>query len=487
VGGTCTGSGIACTASGTCGTCGGLGQVCCTGGGCSATGTVCSGGSCAACGGKDQPCCSGATCGAQLVCDSGSVCRCGGAGQPCCGGTTCSSPSLYCNGLCAALKSNGAACSAGTECSSTNCIDGYCCDKPCQGQCQACDVSGSAGVCTGVNGTPHRAASPARSLCTGSDPSCTGSCNASVSQTQCTFPPNTCRAQTCSNNLQINSATCDASGNCPAVTQVSCQYTCVGNACGGVCSPGSTRCNGNTPQTCDTTGTWQGTTACSGAKPDCSAATHLCVSRPQGEVCGSTSECVSGDTCVLKNDGTGKSVCCESACNGTCDTNTCTPGGACVHTPVSARKQCGMVMDTGNHNADYSDAILLLCDGQGGCAGPTFNCGTGGSCTLSASTACCNQTQQAQVTSCVARSSCYGSYGDVSETCKDTLDCPAGLICCKVEGAGFRGEFCEASCTDPSGTIPVVEQACDPARGGTCPVGQACAYDGDGVGEGVCN
>jgi hypothetical protein len=44
---------------------------------------------------------------------------------------------------------------------------------------------------------------------------------------------------------------------------------CSGGACTGVCSPGSLRCNGLQPQTCDTTGSWTNTgtacaTACSG-------------------------------------------------------------------------------------------------------------------------------------------------------------------------------------------------------------------------------
>jgi hypothetical protein len=334
-----------------------------------------------------------------------------------------------------------------------------------------------------------------RSLCAVSDPSCTGSCNPTVSQTKCTFPPNTCRTQTCSNNLQINGATCDPTGNCQMVMQVMCLHTCVGNACGGVCDPGGTRCSGNIPQTCDTTGAWQGTTACSGAKPDCSATTHLCVSRPQGEVCGSTSECQSGETCVGKNDGTGKSVCCESACNGGCDSNTCDTSGACVHTPVAMRKQCGVVADTNDHDSAYSDAIYLLCDGNGGCKGPSFKCGTDGTaCALGAAFTCCNTTFQMINTTCTARttnpSTCDDSYGDDSETCRDQADCPFGTTCCKVEGAGYRGLFCAAQCSDPSGNIGFVGQSCDPNRGGgTCPSGQTCQldYDGTSVNEYLCN
>jgi hypothetical protein len=146
-----------------------------------------------------------------------------------------------------------------------------------------------------------------------------------------------------------------------------------------------------------------------------------------------------------------------------------------------------MIPDTGQHNSSYSDAVYLLCDGQGGCKGPTFNCGTGGPCTLSASIACCNQTFQNPVTSCTDKTikSCFAGGNDSNESCKDTLDCPSGLICCKVQGAGFNGLFCEASCTDSSGNIPVVLQACDLSRGGTCPAGQTCHDFGNG--EGTCS
>jgi hypothetical protein len=162
-----------------------------------------------------------------------------------------------------------------------------------------------------------------------------------------------------------------------------------------------------------------------------------------------------------------------------------------MHVSAAARKQCMMIPDTGAHNVDYSDAVYLLCDGNGGCKAPTFNCGNGGPCTLSSTQACCNHVFQDPATYCTDKrtTSCLNDVGGNSETCKDTLDCPSNMLCCKVEGYGFRGVFCETSCTDPTNSIPVVEQACDPTRagGGTCPTGQVCAYDGDNNSEGVCN
>src|SRR5436190_371703 len=47
-------------------------------------------------------------------------------------------------------KDLGVPCAAGTECTSTLCVDGVCCDKACNGTCEACNVAGSVGRCAPV-------------------------------------------------------------------------------------------------------------------------------------------------------------------------------------------------------------------------------------------------------------------------------------------------------------------------------------------------
>ncbi len=49
----------------------------------------------------------------------------------------------------AGLKPLALGCSANTECASGFCVDGVCCDSTCDGQCSACNLTGSAGYCTG--------------------------------------------------------------------------------------------------------------------------------------------------------------------------------------------------------------------------------------------------------------------------------------------------------------------------------------------------
>ncbi len=80
------------------------------------------------------------------------------------GGTTCNTNcqsdndcanSAWCNGgACTPKGTSGSAttCTSSDQCQSGNCVDGYCCDTACNGQCQACDIAGSQGTCTAESG-----------------------------------------------------------------------------------------------------------------------------------------------------------------------------------------------------------------------------------------------------------------------------------------------------------------------------------------------
>src|SRR5690606_12448828 len=48
----------------------------------------------------------------------------------------------------APLAADGQICGNGAECLSGHCVDGLCCDAACDGDCQACDLAGSEGVCS---------------------------------------------------------------------------------------------------------------------------------------------------------------------------------------------------------------------------------------------------------------------------------------------------------------------------------------------------
>lgn len=83
----------------------------------------------------------------------------------------------YCDqSQCVNKKNNGFSCSQQNECLSNVCVDGYCCDSPCGGSCDSCNVSGNEGTCTlnpdGSSGSPT--CSPY--LCDGLSSTCPNSC-----------------------------------------------------------------------------------------------------------------------------------------------------------------------------------------------------------------------------------------------------------------------------------------------------------------------
>jgi hypothetical protein len=91
-------------------------------------------------------------------------------------------------------RPDSSACSEARQCTSERCVDGVCCNLECQGQCQACDVQGSVGVCTDV-GSPESPEAPhpnldgsfQRPACVGVATGCSGYCTG-ASATECTYP-----------------------------------------------------------------------------------------------------------------------------------------------------------------------------------------------------------------------------------------------------------------------------------------------------------
>ncbi len=144
----------------------------------------------------------------------------------------------YCSGgLCVPTRVNGSTCGGANQCQSGQCVDGVCCNTACVGQCQACDVTGSVGTCTLVNGQPHGSRTP----CLSDGTSCGGSCDG-TSPASCSYPSaaTQCRAPTCQNGVEAHAASCTGSGSCPPLDTRQCgNYVCGTDACRPSCNDDS--------------------------------------------------------------------------------------------------------------------------------------------------------------------------------------------------------------------------------------------------------
>ena len=186
---------------------------------------------------------------AGIGCQFGAECATGFCADGVCCDTLCNGP---CEGCTAARKgqgadgacgpvapeldpndqcvlSQGAPCTVGAACATDTCADGVCCDVLCTGQCEACDVAGSVGVCVPVLGAPHGNRPP----CDGSppaDPCDTGRCDGS-SRTQCAGTIGPCSPYACTTTGCLDS--CTQNSDCATGYHCDAEGACVSGLCDG--------------------------------------------------------------------------------------------------------------------------------------------------------------------------------------------------------------------------------------------------------------
>lgn len=397
-------------------------------------------------------------------------------------------------GTCLARKTQAQPCNEATECKGGDCricsdallcVDGYCCNSACDGECNSCAFAGHLGTCTnadaGYAGNPPcpGAACNGGATCPGDACTTDTNCNAGY---YCAAG-GTCRLQ------KVISDACDLAADCAEPgCRVCASGTCIdGRCCNEACGEPCASCavtpgtcgsapDGATPRT-----TICGAYLCSGTAracavscsgdADCTAdsycsSAHQCVARKaQGTQCGSTSanpcleagcrECVTGKSCV---DG----FCCNSACTGSCDTCAGAVPGTCAPMTLGATGQ--------------PSCTPYLCNG--------------------ASTACPN--------SCSLNSQCASGYHCASGACvqnkPDGSPCSSGPEC--VHGYCVDGVCCDTACngacdqcnlsgaagtcsTSPKGTFASgCAYLCDGAKT-SCPT--SCAADSDCATGMYCN
>jgi hypothetical protein len=235
-------------------------------------GTVCSGGVCAAtC--SDRCATSATQCTGQAVqscekkatgcldwsdptpCPTGTVCSAGQCSTSCT--DQCASGATHCVGTdslqsCAKQASGCLDWSPAQVCSSGVCAGGVC--VPCTNGAKRCGPSGNVEDCTAGNWVQVMA--------------CAFGCSsgACVSNTTCTAGAYRCNG----NTVEI----CNSTGTA-YLYAASCATGCASGLCTGGCTPNAKRCNGNTLEQCDASGTmWSAVTTCANG---CDGLTATCL------------------------------------------------------------------------------------------------------------------------------------------------------------------------------------------------------------------
>jgi hypothetical protein len=230
----------------------------------------------------------------------------------------------------APLVVTGQPCDRDDQCSSGACSQGICCGTPCTAACQACNLTGTAGICTPVPAgeDPGGHCDQADVATCGLDGTCDGAggCRKYAVGSECL-------AGSCANAVELSASTCDGAGSCRPGSSRSCAPgICMGPSCASTCArPGDCQ----TGFFCD--------------------GTRCAVKRAQGAACSAAVQCMSG-YCV---DG----FCCGSQCGETC--RACNVAGAigtCTLVPTGQdpRKQCLA-------EAASSCGRAGGCDGAGSC------------------------------------------------------------------------------------------------------------------------
>ncbi len=375
-------------------------------------------------------------------------------------------------GTCEPATDLGEPCSALTAaCSSGHCADGVCCDTACDDACASCNQPAlRPGHCSPLIAGSAGDPSCRPFLCDGSSQSCPSTCDSDadcVSTHYCdTRDPTTCREK------RANGTTCSADNRCLSghcVDGVCCDTACEGacDACNlsaseGTCSlapdgsAGSPSCS---PYLCPGNSATCATACRSNA--DC-ASGHFCSMRSteigtcealleNGLRCAADAECVSGH-CA---DG----VCCDTACDGACDScnQASTRPGHCSPVPAGSPGDPAC--------APYlCDGSLLACPRE---CSSNADCIDGHWCTDMRPSRC--EEKRPNGSACTVDASCQSGHC-VDGVCCDS-SCDGSCNACNL--AGLEGR-CSLAPAGAIGNPPCEPLVCS-GTASVCPL--ACSSD----------
>jgi hypothetical protein len=427
---TCTGTN-ACDPSGACKK--KKGQAC-------AAGSECVSGACV-----DGVCCASACNQACEVCNATpGTCTAapkGSSGRGSCGVGACDGTSHVCStscttdadcsatgwckaGTCTATQAPGGACARDRQCQSGSCRDGVCCDKACNGACEACTKAKGAtadGTCTTLPASAKPAACGGYA-CSGTSAACAASC--------------TTDAQ-CASGYWCDGAFCQATraqgDSCTRGGQCAAGLTCAdGVCCNSACDGACQACAAAHKQSGDASGTCGPAKAGSDPGDRCPA--------DAASTCGKSGACNATGSCALWSKGTacGGGVVCDA---GAAKGQTCDGLGACV--TDAAGTACAPGSCSAAAGCTFTCSSDADCDATGFC--------DGGACKAKASAG----------RTCTAADQCASGF------CVDGVCCGSACdrVCEACNGVGTEG-----TCTAVTGAPRAGHGAC--AASGT---GDACA------------
>ena len=285
------------------------------------------------------------------ACQGGACCAgpCDGACKTCVAGTgacvavvstddpdSCTGADT-CDAAGACKKKNGQACGAAAQCASGHCVDGWCCDRACGGQCEACDVAGHAGRCIPVVGESHGA----RPRCAGGGTTCGGSCNGS-GVTACAFPSAVTTCGTACATGKLSVSTCDGRGACvPDRSQA-----CPGNfACS---DEASCRTDCTTDRECASG------YRCEGVELSACAPIALC----DGSVVTKGTEVVDCAPYACEQSGACRTTCASVA--DCAEAKVCSRDGLCVDAPPPTASGCAVRGSRDDAGRAFPAVLLVL-------------------------------------------------------------------------------------------------------------------------------
>jgi hypothetical protein len=322
-------------------------------------------------------------CGAYLC--NGSAANCP---LTCSGDADCAPPAGHCvGGACVGLFARGEPCVSSAECESHNCVDHVCCNSSCTGDCFACDLPGSIGVCTQmVHGVDWRRRCPGTGLCK-------ASCGADA---LCAFPDEAraCHPPGCVTAVLLHRAmSCDGFGACAERGALDCDpFACRGATCPGTCVDSSYCANPNlcVNQSC---GLNRVIGAACSANSDCTSgfcADGVCCQTACASKCmacnlpGSVGTCAVGENADPHGDCSGEGLCAgkcakDATCTWPateqrCDTcKACDGNGHCDQPLPSGDDAACMTVSCGALSTEcmtFRDLTAMRCAGVGLCAAP---------------------------------------------------------------------------------------------------------------------